>query len=192
MKIHITSFVRRQTPASAFSHWTLSDEELLLQVLANLDKANPGYRDGVILVPVDPAGFHSGIVMLKEGDRMVGEYKARREGETPRKSNYALNGEKIPAKSVYVVLYRHDVLAEKNEHETDADYEIVSVNASPSDEEAPIPTGALIANHLGLSGGTDTKMTDTEFVALLRKSMEFWQDKALAAPEHLKKYRWEE
>lgn len=185
-KIHITSFVRRQTPASAFSHWTLSDEELLQRVVANIDKANPGYRDGVILVPVDPVGFYSGIVMLKEGDRMVGEYKARREGETPRKSNYALNGEKIPAKSVYVVLYRHDVLAEKNEHETDADYEIVSVNASPADEEAPIPTGALIANHLGLSGGTDTKMTDSEFVALLRKSMEFWQDKALAAPEHLK------
>lgn len=189
MKIHITSFVRRQTPASAFSHWTLSDEELLQRVEANIGKATHGYRDGVILVTVDPAGFYSGIVMLKEGDRMVGEYKARREGETPRKSNYAL-GEKIPAKSVYVVLYRHDVLAEKNEHETDADYEIVSVNASPADEEAPIPTGALIANHLGLNGGTNTNLTSDQFVELLRQSVLFWKDKALAAPEHLK--GWED
>ena len=184
--IHITSFVRRQTPASAFSHWTILDEELLNRVQAGLANATTGYREGVLLVPVDPAGFYSGIILLKEGDRMVGEYKARRPGEDPRKSNDALNGEKIPAKSVYVVLYRHDVLAEKNEHESEADYEIVSVNASPADEEAPIPTGALIANHLGLSGGTDTKMTDSEFVALLRKSMDFWKDKALAAPEHLK------
>lgn len=186
MNIHITSFVRRQTPESAYSHWTVSDEELLARVSSNFEKAVPGYRDGVILVPVDPVGFYSGIVKLQEGDKLVGEYKARQPGEDPRKSSFALRGEKIAAKSVYIVLYRHDVLAEKNEHETDADYEIVSVNASPTEEEVPIPTGALIANHLGLSGGTDTKMTDTEFVALLRKSMEFWKDKALAAPEHLK------
>jgi hypothetical protein len=116
----------------------------------------------------------------------VGEYKARRDGEDPRKSTYALTGSKMPARSVYVVLYSHAVLAEGNENETDADYEIVSVNASPTEEEAPIPTGALIANHLGLSGGTKTNMTDAEFVALLRKSVEYWKDKALAAPEHLR------
>lgn len=186
MKIHITNFVRRQTPESAYSHWTISDEELLQRIQDNFQNANPGYRDGVVLVPVDPTGFYSGVVKLKEGDLLVGEYKARREGEEPRKSSNALNGEKIPAKSVYVVLYRHDVLAEKNEQETDADFEVISVNASPELEEAPIPTGALIANHLGLSGGTDTNMTDSEFVALLRKSVEFWKDKALVAPEHLK------
>lgn len=183
--IHITSFVRRQTPSSGFSHWIHSDESLIKLVQDNLPNAKQGYREGVLLVPVDPVGFYSGVTELKEGDILAGEYVARREGEEPRKSTYALNGEKMPALSAYIVLYSHAVLAEGKENETDADYEIVSVNASPTEEEAPIPTGALIANHLGLSGGTATKMTDSEFVDLLRKSVEFWKDKALAAPKEL-------
>lgn len=185
LTIHITSFVCRQTAASAFSHWTISDTELLERIHRNFPNGKNGYRDGVLLIPIEPDGFFSGVVRLKSGDLLVGEYKPRREGEDPRKSNYSLCGRKIPAQSVYVVLYRHDVLAEKQENESSCEYEIVSVNASPTLEEAPIPTGALIANHFGLSGGTDTKMSDSEFVALLRKSVEFWKDKALVAPEHL-------
>jgi hypothetical protein len=184
--IHITSFVRRQTPQSGFSHWTISDDELISRVVAGLPNAKRGYRDGVLLVPVKPDGFFAGLVKLKDGDKLVGEYKARRPGEDPRKSTYALDGVKMPAVSVYVVLYAHDVLAEKNENETDAAFEVVSVNANVTEEEAPIPTGALIANHFGLSGGTNTNMTDSEFVALLRKSVEFWKDKALACPQELK------
>lgn len=186
--IHITNFVRhRQTPQSGFSHWEIPDSVLLERVQRNLPKAKTGYREGVVLVPVEPEGFFSGVVQLQEGDRLVGEYVARRPGETPRKSSYSLTGKKMPAKRVDIVLYHHDVLKEKNENETDAEWEIVSVNASPTDEETPIPTGALIANHLGLSGGTDTKMSDSEFVSLLRKSVEFWADKANAAPDHLRK-----
>jgi hypothetical protein len=190
--IHITNFVRRQTPQSGYSHWTLSDAELLECVQRNFDKAKPGYRDGVLLVPVEPKGFFTSTVLLRDGDKLVGEYVSRREREEPRKSTYVLSNkfgepvEKIEAVSAYVVLYAHDVLAEKAEQETDCDYEIVSVNASATEEEAPIPTGALIANHFELSGGTSTKMTDSEFVALLRKSIMYWKDKAQAAPEHLK------
>ena len=184
--IHITKFVRRQTPASAFSHWTLSDEELLARVQAGLPSAKPGYREGVILVPVTPDGFFSGLVRLKEGDRLIGEFKARRAGEEPRKTTYALDAEKIPAQSVYVVLYAHAVLLEGKENETDSDYEIVSVNASPVEEETPITSSALIANQFGLSGGTATKLSDADFVAMLKKSVEFWKDKALACPEELR------
>lgn len=186
MSIHISKFVRRQTAASGFSHWTISDEELLARLERNFNNWKPGYREGVILVPVEPDGFFSSIVNLKEGDVLVGEYKARKAGETPRKSTGALKGEKIPAKRVDIVLYNHDVLKETGENETDCTWEIVSVNASPTLEETPIPTGALIANHLQLSGGTATNMTDTEFVALLRKSVEFWGDKSNIAPEHLR------
>lgn len=185
MKIHINSFVRRQTPESGFSHWIHSDEALLAVVEHHFHKAKQGYRDGVLLVPVNPIGFFSGVTELKEGDMLVGEYVARKPGEDPRKSSYVLGGEKMPALSAYVVLYRHDVLAENNEHETDADYEIISVNASPTEEESPIPVGALIANHLQLSGGTATNMTDSEFVQMLRKSVEFWKDKAQTAPKEL-------
>lgn len=183
--IHITSFVRRQTPESAFSHWTLSDEELLERVRRNFANRKPGYREGVVLVPVEPDGFYSGIVQLQPGTLLVGEYSARREGEEPRKGTYAVGGQKITAKSVYIVLYAHDVLAENNENETDADWEIVSVNASPTEDEPPISPGTLMANHFQLSGGTATRMSDSEFVAALKQSVEYWKDKALAAPVSL-------
>jgi hypothetical protein len=186
VNIHITNFVRRQTKESGYSHWEIPDSSLLERVHRNFHRQKPGYREGVILVPVEPEGFFSSIVELKEGDVLVGEYKARRPGETPRKSTGALAGQKIPAKSVDIVLYAHHVLAEKNEQESDADWEIVSVNASPTKEETPIPTGALIANHLELSGGTATKMTDEQFVQLLRKSVLFWSNKANIAPDHLR------
>jgi len=186
MQVYITNFVRRQTPQSGFSHWEITDAEFLSRIEKNFHRHKTGYRKGVILVPVEPEGFFTGIVQLQEGDKLVGEYKARRTGEDPRKSSYSLTGKKIPAKSVWIVLYNHAVLIEKNENESEADWEVVSVNASPTEEEPPIPTGALIANHLELSGGTATNMTDTEFVTLLRKSVEFWKDKALACPENLK------
>ena len=190
--IHINSFVRRQTEQSGYSHWTVSDEELLARIQRNFHKAKPGYRPDVLLVPVEPDGFFSSTVLLREGDKLVGEYVARKPGEEPRKSTYVVANrhgeavEKIEAVRVDIVLYSHAALAEGNEHETDADYEVISVNASATEEEAPIPTGALIANHFGLSGGTATGLSDSEFVALLRKSVLYWKDKSLACPAHLR------
>lgn len=189
--IHINSFVRRQTAESGYSHWTITDEELLARIQANLPKAKPGYRDGVVLVPVPPQGFYTSTVVLQDGDHFVGEYVARRPGEEPRKSTYVATNkfgeklEKVEAKSVNIVLYSHNVLMLNHENESSADYEIISINAEPTDEEAPIPTGALIANHFELSGGTATNLTDSEFVALLRKSVLYWKDKSLVSPKHL-------
>lgn len=179
------TFAARQTEESQFSHWTLSTEELIERIVRNFSKWEQSYREGVISVPVEPAGFFSGIVTLEPGSVLIGQYKARKEGEEPRKSTFALGGQKIAAKSVNVILYNHAVLAENDEQSSDAEWEIISVNASPTEDETPIPMGALIANHLGLSGGTDSKMTDEEFVASLRRTIEFWSDKALAAPAEL-------
>jgi hypothetical protein len=181
-RVHINSFVRRQTKESPFSYWTFDDEELYNRILAGWFKFVPGYRDGVILVPIDPKGCFSGIIQLKAGDKLVGEYTARKEGEEPRKHTYAV-GEKLPAKTCYVVLYRHDVLVEGKENETDKEWEMVSFNASPTDKEPPIVPGTLIANHFKLSGGTATGMTDSEFVAALKVSVEYWKDKAMATPK---------
>lgn len=181
--IAISDFVRRQTPESEFSHWTLTDEELLAKVHANFDKAKAGYRDGVCLVPVAPEGFYSALVVLEEGDRLEGSYRARKAGEEPRKSTRVVDKKKSPAASVDIVLYRHDVLAENDEQSCDADWEIISVNANFMEGEMPINVGALIANHFELSGGTATGMSDSEFVAQLRKSVLFWKDKAFAGGE---------
>ncbi len=176
--------MRRQTRGSAFSYWTISDEELISRIESNFSKAKQGYRTGVILVPVNPEGFYSSLVELKSGDLLVGEYSPRREGEEPRKSTYVF-GEKTPAKCVDVVLYSHEVLLEKSENESDEPWEIVSVNASPIEQEVPIPVGTLIANHFEFSGGTATKMSDSEFVEALKISTNFWKNHANVAPDKL-------
>lgn len=177
------TFAARQTKESQFSHWEFPNEQLVELVVANFHNRKPGYREGVILVPVAPEGFFAGVVTLEPGTLLIGKYEARKEGEEPRKSTFAVGGRKVPAKSVDVVLYHHDVLAENNEQSGDTEWEIISVNASPTLGEMPIAPGALIANHLQLSGGTATNMTDEQFVAKLRESLAFWKDKALAAPE---------
>jgi len=178
MKIAFNNFVSRQTETSPFTHWNLFDDVVLSRVQENFGKAKQGYRDGVVLVPVEPEGFFSSIVQLVEGDKLEGEFKARRPGEDPRKTLHA-KGQKIPAKSVDVVLYRNDVLAENKENTTDAEWEIVSINASPEEGELPIMPDTLIANHFQLSGGTATNMSDSEFVEALKKSVLYWKDKAL-------------
>ena len=109
---------------------------------------------------------------------LTGGFEALREGEDPRKF-VTEKGEKIPAKDVEIILYHRDVLAEDKDYEPIADWEIISINASPTDQPAPIPPNALIANHFCLSGGTNTGMAPEEFESALRQSVYFWRDKAM-------------
>jgi hypothetical protein len=181
--IAISPFVKRQTPDSQFSHFNGTWEEVLCLANMHFSNAKPGYRDGVVLVPIPVDKCFTNIVQLQPGDKLVGEFTARQAGEDPRKSTCVVNGKKMPAKSAFLVLYRHDVLVEGNEQSCDADWEVISLNASPfeADVEVPMSVGTLIANHFKLSGGTSTKMNAKQFVESLRKSVEFWKDKAMAA-----------
>lgn len=176
--------MRRQTKDSPFSYWKHTDEELLALVQQHFDRATPGYRDGVVLVSVPFYGFYSNVVQMKEGDIILGIYKPRKEGEEPRKQTFVVGSTKLPARRVDIVLYRHDVLAENNEHSSDAEWEIISVNAEPGDDGAPAPMkpGTLMANYFQESGGTATGMTPEEFVKALAESRAYWNDKGDAAP----------
>ncbi len=183
--IHLNTFCgERQTKDSPLTHWEISNDQLVQLATAEVEagRTKAGYRDGVVLVSVDPTGFKTGIVELQDGDQLVGEYKARKEGETPRISTYvaqAINGDKgkQPAKMVEVVLYSHDVLAETNQYETDAEWEIVSVNGHPTNECAPIAPNTLMHNHFGSDGGSNTNMTAEEFETAMRESFEYWKNK---------------
>jgi Protein of unknown function (DUF3228) len=183
MRIHISSFVRRQTADSSFSHWTIDDAEFMKRIHANFSKAKPGYRPDVLLVPIEPDGFYSNTVKLKSGDRLIGEFTPRREGEFPRKHTYALTETKQPAVAVDVVLYSHAALLEGHENESDADYEVVAVLARDTVEAEPIAPMVLMANHFEADGGTKTNMTPEQFEELLRKSFNYWKDKASVAPK---------
>jgi len=193
MKIHLSSFCgNRQTKESAYTHWEISDIRLieLAVVEAEAGRTKAGYRDGVVLVSIDPAGFYTGVIELHDGDKLIGEFKSRREGETPRVSINAdrnsyppLELQKQQAALVEVVLYSHDTLVENNENETDADYEIVSVNGHPTDEPAPIAPETLMHNHFGSDGGTDTGMSAEQFEEAMRESFNYWKNKAMITAE---------
>lgn len=181
--IAINSIVRRQTVDSPYSHYIGSEQDLVDLVENNMcpDNCKAGYRDGVLSVSVPPKGFFTGVVTLEEGDKLVGEYRRRVPGETPRKTLRVsrLLAAKSPAIAVDIILYRHDVLAEKNEFDTNADWEVVSINARITKKDQPIRPMTLLANHYGADGGTATKLTAVEFEKRLQKSYEYWQDKAM-------------
>ena len=211
MQIHINSFVKRQTSNSSYSHFEdlNSDDnwELLGSLIEdNFDQAKEGYRKEVLLVPIPPHPFslpggqycfYSGVVQLKDGELLGGRFESRKEGETPRKhitsgcssklshnGNLVTVGGKIPAKSVQIVLYSSTVLAEDGDNELppeEGNWEVISINASSTEGEMPINPNTLMHNHFGSDGGTDTKLSDSEFVAMLKTSFEYWKDKVMAA-----------
>jgi len=186
-RLHITDFSRRHMKPEPhpYAVCQLPDEKLIETIRANFHLGTKGYRDGVLLVPVPPEGFLSSLIPLQEGDTFTGRYKARRAGETPRKSYVKEGASKAPALSCKIVLYRADVLAEDGENTLPSsveNWEVVSINASPTEDETPIHPDTLMYNHFHLSGGTATKMSDAEFVEQLRRSFIYHSQMVMAIP----------
>lgn len=198
------SFVRRQTPTSKFSHTTLSEQQVINLVTCGWGQGKPTYRKydpatgvdekglkfgGVVSVPVPAEGFYTAICTLRAGDVLSGVYEARRAGEEPRKNLMVVGGQKAPARSVDIILYHADVLAEDPTNGPDwtpvAEWEIVSINASPEPEgvEVPIHPMTLLHNHFQSSGGTATGLTAEEVLVKMKESFEYWKDKALTLGE---------
>jgi len=176
--VALNDFVRRQTKESPFSYFEGSEAVLIELVINALPNKKQLSREGIYSIPVPPKGFYSGVVELEEGMDLVGKFEPRVEGELPVKKIWATRGEKLLAKRVDIIVYSKEVLAEKGENSTDADFEIISINAEFTDESSPLTPEALMRNHLGEPGGSDTKMTDAEFVAALKMSRDYWRSKA--------------
>ena len=182
LNIIVSDFVMRQTPESRFSHYEGTWQELQKHVEDNFKHRIAGYRNGVVLVPVPVEGHYSGVVQLQSGSRLTGGFEARREGESPRKFMTSIGAQKLPAKQVNVILYASEVLAEDNDNHLPPDpgnWEIISVNSSPTEDEPPIDPMILMHNHFGSDGGTATGMSDKDFVETLRIAFEYWKDKAM-------------
>jgi hypothetical protein len=134
-----------------------------------------GYKDGVILVDLDPFQFRSAIVDLTEDTKLAVNYAPRRKGEDAF-IRVSAKAEKQPAKHASVVLYRHDVLAENNERETDAEWEIVAIKARVTDEEEPMDPYTMARNFLHLKGGTKGDFTAEQFA----KSIVYWNSHCMS------------
>ena len=163
-------FVTRQTPESRFAHFDGSWEELEGLVLEHFDEGRQGYRDGVLLVPVPPERFFASTVEVVEGTELVARFEARQEGEEPVLSVSARGLPKQAAKAVDIVLYRHDVLAEDDDRSSEAEWEVISVNARVTEAEEPMDPVTMARNFLHLAGGTKGKFTAQEFA----ESIIYW------------------
>lgn len=186
LDIIINSNVLRQIATSRFSHFNGTWDALLDLVRSGMEAndTSPGYRENILCVNVPAEGFMSGVVILESGDELIGAFGSRRKNEAPRKSVSAANGRKIPASTCQIIVYRGDVLAETGDNDgngTSEQWEVISINASPTEGPTPIAPSVLLANHFGLDGGTDTKMSAEELEAQLAISVPYWANKAMAA-----------
>jgi Protein of unknown function (DUF3228) len=182
-KVAAGEFVRRQTPESGYSHFEGTWEQLESLVEARLHakelfgdtqgRITPGYRDGVVLVDMNPSTryFRSAVVDLTEDSRLTANYAPRRLGEDPF-IRVSAKAKKQVAKHASVVLYRHDVLEENKERETDAEWEIVAIKARTSEEEEPMDPYTMARNFLQLKGGTKGDFTAEQFA----KSIVYWNN----------------
>lgn len=167
-------FVKRQTKESGHSHFDGSWEDLENEVISilihnelyphnnNCYKVRSGYKDGVLLVDLDPTGFYSAIVDVTDETKLNASYAPRQPGEAPF-IRLSAKADKQPAKYASVVLYRADVLEENNERETDAEWEIVAIKARTDAEEEPMHYYTMARNFLHLKGGTQGDFSAEDF-----------------------------
>lgn len=175
-------FVKRQTKESGFSHFegTWGDLEKLITYWFVTNPypsfTRQGYRDGVILQQLPADFFRSAIVDLTDDTRLVANYAPRRKDEAPF-IRLSAKAKKQQAKYASVVLYRADVLAENNERETDADWEVVAIKARTSEEEEPMDPYTMTRNFLHLKGGTKGDFSAEDFA----RSILYWNNHVMSS-----------
>jgi Protein of unknown function (DUF3228) len=186
-KVAAGKFVKRQSPESGFSHfegtWDLLESIVEGYLIARdlfavtSPRFTPGYRDGVILLDLSHVAhwFRSAIVDLTEDSSLTANYAPRRLGEDPF-IRVSAKAKKQVAKHVSVVLYRHDVLEENKERETDAEWEIVAIKARISEEEEPMDPYTMARNFLHLKGGTKGDFSAEQFA----KSIVYWNNHCMS------------
>ena len=180
MLLSTHAFVLRQTKASEFSHFDGTWDELVSLTVENWANQRAGYRDGVVLVTVPADKFYSATVELNEkmvmDMRLQAQFKARKSDEEPV-AGIVLFGEKQPARFVDIVCYRADVLAEDNDRTSEADWEIISINAALIPEE-PMNPVAMARNFLHKTGGTKGSYSETEWA----NAVWFWATHVKVGP----------
>jgi hypothetical protein len=177
-KVACGEFVKRQTKESGHSHFEGTWEELEGMVHTSMVKpqcVRPGYKDGVILVDLtsgyEHRKFYSAVVELDETTKLVASWACRRLDEAAF-IRVAAQAKKQLATHVTFVCYRADVLAENNERETDAEWEIVAIKARTSEEEEPMDPYTMARNFLHLKGGTKGDFTAEQFA----QSIVYWNN----------------
>lgn len=185
-QVAVSPFVRRQVKNSGKTYSpSLTFEEIASHAETRLIEGyfTQGYRDGVVLVSVHESltdRFVCPFVKIDENTPLKAEVVKRRDDEEPYIRIRALSGDPLPAGKVELILYRHDVLKETNEHSCDAEWELISIHAVPVGvDKFPMGYVTMMRNQLERPGGTKAKYTSEEWA----ESVWFWQKYAALEPD---------
>lgn len=170
--IAMNDFAYRHTADSEYSHFDGEWSELVALVSTHWATAEE-VKPGVCTVKVPTKGFFSSVVKVTKDTRLGAYFPKRREGEEPFIHVVADNGDKIPAHNVQIIVYSKEALG--NDSTSDADYQIVSINASPYTEDIPQHYVSMTRNQLGLPGGTKLEYSNAEFARYIM----FWSEHSL-------------
>ncbi len=180
--VSVNSFVTRQVKGSGKSYAIgLEFEEIAKHAATQLNTGHfeSGYRDGVCLVHVSNSllqHFYSPLVKISDDMQLRAVITRRREEEEPYIQIRAIDVSPLPAGSVNLILYRHDVLAETGEDETNADWELIAFNCLPEGlGYMPMGPVTMMRNQLQLTGGTKGTYSSDEWA----ESVQFWQNYAM-------------
>ena len=178
-RVSVNDFVRRQIKESGKTYATgLTFKEISSHAEEQLIKGHytEGYRDGVILVQVAPKLIHHFIcpfTKITEKTTLEAKMVRRRPEEEPYIQMRALNGIPLNTNLVDLILYHHDVLAETNDHSSNAEWELISFHAIPEGiEKMPMGPVTMMRNQLQLPGGTKATYESEKWA----DSVKFWQE----------------
>jgi len=185
--VAVNDFVRRQVKGSGKTYSPdLSFEDIAKHAEEQmaLGHFNKGYRDGVHIVTGSKdiaKHFICPFAKINEQSELKAEVVRRRPDEDPYIQIRVINGHPLPSGKVEFILYRHDVLAENNEHTTDSEWELISIHAiADGIETLPMGSVTMMRNQMKLTGGTKAHYSSEEWAA----SVCFWQQyAAISAPE---------
>ena len=180
--VAISDFARgRHRPDSGLSYYDGPMSDVLKLVKENWSKRRPGSGrknlDEVVVVPVPPAKFFTTTVPVQEETSLHARFGKRREHEEAYLSVMS-EGEAIPASFAKVVVYSKETLAENKENSGDADWEVVSLVASPVENE-PMNPVTMMRNMKGKPGGSQVNYSTEE----LLDSIEFWSKHTKVKPK---------
>ena len=189
MIVAVNKFVRRQTKFSGKTYSEVLSFDFFAkyaeQKIINND-FKQGYRPEVIIVKLDKKYVNKVIcpyVRITKNTKLSANFIKRRENEEPYIQVRALNGKLIKAGNVELILYHHDILYENDENTTDAEWELISINAIPKGiESMPMGPITMMRNQFELIGGTKAKYSSDEWA----KSVHFWQKFAPIDPNNFK------
>ena len=185
MIVAVNEFVKRQVEGSGKTYARSMSFDYIAKHSGEqmLNKCfSEGYRDGVRIVHADRSVINDFVcpyVELDENTQLVSKLVRRSVREDFYIQTRAVNGKVTKTGKVDLIIYRHDVLKENNENSTDAEWELISINAIPQGLDS-IPMGpiTMMRNQFDLIGGTKAVYASEEWA----ESVRFWQKYAPLEP----------